>query len=41
MVANVAFLDRGQFVVLVVFENSRWSLRISKNVVVNDRHVFL
>ncbi len=41
MVANVAFLNRGQFIVWVVFENSRWSLRVSKNRVVNHRHILL
>jgi hypothetical protein len=41
MVAKVAFLDRGRFIVLVVSENRRWSFRAFKNLVINGGHVFL
>ena len=41
MVAYAAFLDGGQIIVLVVYENSLRPLRICKNLVVNDSHIFL
>jgi hypothetical protein len=41
MVALIAFLDLRDFIVFIMLENSRRSLRIVKGRVVDKQHVFL
>ncbi len=41
MVAFIAFFDLGQFIMIVMLENSRRALWVFKNRVVNYNHIFL